>query len=301
MDKCHKGFTRIDLVVTLLCAAFLIMTLGAVGNRGRERAKQLMCASQLGKWGQAIFMHAEDNDGRLMFMVRRFYEGPFPHFMGQAEDYASAQQEASPGEWNVFEINPYIGAFSETYDPFGNPQDCGITRLVACPSNDSEFMVNWCRMNCEWEWDFTEPSYSYWVIGGMPDPIDTGSPSNGSDGEAGDHIWQDLTLNTLSPSRLVMSDILAIDGSYTGSSYRYNHGINGWAWFSDGVSDHTTYDPNPKATGRNQFFGDGAVKWRAIPAAYEDNLPNTEDVGFLEDRWNGPGSGWIQAWNTSWY
>ena len=84
--KLHKGFARVDFVVTLLCAAFLIATMGAVSNRGREHAKQLVCASQLGKWGQAVIMHSADNDGRLMFIPRRWEDGPFPHYMGQVED-----------------------------------------------------------------------------------------------------------------------------------------------------------------------------------------------------------------------
>ena len=298
--RLHNGFSRVDMVVTLLCTVFLILSAGAVGNRGRRRAQQLVCASQLGKWGQAIIMHSADNDGRLMFVPRRWSEGPFPHYMGQVADYDDASPDAEPGEWNVFEINPYIGAFSETYNPFSEPPDCGITRLVACPSTDSEFMVDWCTWNCEWGWDFTEPSYSYWVIGGMPTPIDTGNPNNGSDGEGGDHIWQDLTVDTLSAGRLVMSDILAKDGwsGGFGDPYRYNHGINGWSWFT-GIT--SAYDPFPDATGRNQVFGDGAVKWRAIPPEYENNLPNSQDVGPLEDRWNGAGSGWVNSWNTSWY
>jgi len=292
--RLHNGFTRIDLLVTLLCAAFLFVTLGAVGNRGRQRAQQLVCASQLGKWGQAIIMHAEDNDGRLMFIIRRWSIGPYPHFMGQVKDYNDAYGEAAPGEWNLFEINPYIGAFSETYDPFSEPADCGITRLVACPSNDSEFMVDWCRLNCEEGWDFTEPSYSYWVIGQMPDPVDPGN-------DCSEHVLQDLTLNTLSPNRLVMSDIMAIDyWGEPGWPYRYNHGQDGWSWFAF-FSGHGTYDPFPDATGRNQFFGDGSVKWRAIPAEYEDNLPNSNDIGPHEDRWNGAGSGWVNGMDTSYY
>ncbi len=290
--KSHKGFTRVDLAVTLLCAAFLVVTMGAVGNRGRERAQQLVCASQLAKWGQAIIMHAEDNGGRLMFIPRRWGEGPFPHYMASVSDYDLPNYEDwTPGEWNLFEINPYIGAFSETYEV---EVDCGITRLVACPSNDSEFIVDWNTMNCEWGWDFLEPSYSYWVIGQMPDPVDPGN-------DCSDHVFQDLTLNTLSPGRLVMSDIMATDGSFRGTSYRYNHGINGWSWFAGDVLGNSTYDPYPKATGRNQFFGDGAVKWRPIPPQYEDNLPNTEDVDFQEDRWNGPGSGWVNPWDVSYY
>jgi hypothetical protein len=214
--------------------------------------------------------------------------------MGQVKDYEDADPSAVAGEWNVFEINPYIGAFSETYDPFSELSDCGITRLVACPSTDSELMVDWCTFNCEEEWDFTEPSYSYWVIGGMPEPVDPGN-------DCSEHVLEDLTIDTLSADRLVMSDIMAIDGGFEGAAYCYNHGINGWSWFNlwDGLT--SAFDPYPDATGRNQFFGDGSVKWRAISPEYEDNLPNTNDVGFTEDRWNGPGSGWVNPWNVSWY
>lgn len=303
--KSTLTLTKKDIAVVLVCAFFLLINLGAIGARGNEHAKRILCASRLAKWGQAIFMHLAENDDDLMFIPRRWNEGPFPHYMAQVKDYdipipSPLDQDAEPGEWNLFEINPYIGAFSESYDPFGNPADCGVTRLVACPSTDSEFRVEWCTLNCEEEWNFTEPGYSYWVIGQMPHLPDTGQPDHGSDGEAGDHIWQDLTIDTLSPGRLVMSDIMAIDNwGGVGSPYSYNHGRTGWSWFGFGSSGR--YDPEPDATGRNQLFGDGAVKWRAIPAQYEDNLPNTEDVGFTEDRWNGPGSGWMNVWDTSYY
>jgi hypothetical protein len=100
-----------------------------------------------------------------------------------------------------------------------------------------------------------------------------------------------------------MSDIMAIDyWGGPGSPYRYNHGINGWSWFAgDVASHHEDLDPYPKATGRNRVFGDGHFEWRDIPPEYENNLPNTNDVGFLEDRWNGPGSGWVNRFDTSWY
>jgi hypothetical protein len=226
--------------------------------------------------------------------------------MGQVKDYSDPPYTGSgaeDGEWNVFEINPYIGAFSETYDPFYHQiySRCGVTRLVACPSADSDFMKKWCMMNCEDQWDFNEPAYSYWIIGGMPTPIYTGNPDNGFDGEAGDHVLQDLTLDTLSPNRLVMSDIMAIDYWGPESSYRYNHGINGWSWMGSYPPGHETNDPYPDATGRNQVFGDGHFEWRAISAEYDDNLPNTEDIGYLEDRWNGAGSGWMNNGDTSYY
>jgi prepilin-type processing-associated H-X9-DG protein len=64
--KHNQTFTRIDLVVTLLCAAFLIVTLGAVGNRGNERAKQIACSSNLGKMAFANMVYADACEGRLV-------------------------------------------------------------------------------------------------------------------------------------------------------------------------------------------------------------------------------------------
>ena len=64
--RCHKGFARVDFVVTLLCAAFLVVTMGAVGNRGRERAKQIVCLSNLGKIAIASMMYADACEGRLV-------------------------------------------------------------------------------------------------------------------------------------------------------------------------------------------------------------------------------------------
>lgn len=64
--KLHNGFTRIDLIVTLLCAALLFVTLGAVGNRGRERAKQLVCLSNLSKIAFANMFYADACEGRLV-------------------------------------------------------------------------------------------------------------------------------------------------------------------------------------------------------------------------------------------
>ena len=54
--------TRIDLAITLLCAAFLFVTLGAVGSRGRHRAKDILCRSKLQKWYVAASMFTGDND-----------------------------------------------------------------------------------------------------------------------------------------------------------------------------------------------------------------------------------------------
>jgi hypothetical protein len=180
-----------------------------------------------------------------------------------------------------------------------------MTDLVACPNASGDFMVYWCTWNCEDDWDFMEPGYSYWVLGGMEVPPII-NPSEGAV-EGSSYIYRDLTVNSLSPKRLLMSEILSKDwGTAINPGhdvYRYNHGKTGWSWMDDGstaVIGHSIYSPDPKATGRSQAFGDGHIEWRSISLKDGENLPTAYD-DWLEDRWNGPGSGWIQRYNVSWY
>jgi len=312
MSQRRYGFTLIELLVVIAIIALLLSILTPALNTVKERAKRILCKNRLRQWAIAIVAYNSANDN-LMFIPRRHGEGPFPHYMGMVKDgyYTPAQLEAvtgpKPGEWDVFRINPYIEAFSKTYYP-GDPADpltdCTMTDLVACPNCSGDFMKTWCTWNCEWDWDFNEPGYSYWVLGGMPNPPDTGNPDDGSDGEASDYIYRDLTVDTLSPKRLLMTEILSKDGwgGGAGDPYRYNHGKTGWSWFTPDVIGHTVYDPDPKATGRSQAFGDGHIEWRDIPLKECENLPTSQCPGGIhEDRWNGPGSGWIQRWNVSWY
>jgi hypothetical protein len=222
--------------------------------------------------------------------------------MGQVKDYSDPPEPGSgavDGEWNLFRINPYIGAFINNFDPFNNPDPiCGVTDLVACPNASGDFMTEWVMMNCEDRWDFNEPGYSYWVIGGMTPSLYIGA-------ECSKDVNRDLTIDTLSPKRLLMSEILADDGNYEGTPYRYNHGRTGWSWFTADIIGHTVWDPDPKATGRSKAFGDGHIEWDPIRSKTEDNLPTstTTDDGFglLEDQWDGPGSGWVNHQDTSWY
>jgi hypothetical protein len=225
--------------------------------------------------------------------------------MGQLQEYDRANSGAVPGEWDVFRINPYIEAFVKTFDPHSDPPICGATDLVACPNASGDFMTTWVNDNCDWGWDFNEPGYSYWVMGGMPKSLNV-SDQGAINGECGAFVMRDLTKDTLSPSRLLMSEILAMDAGAMGNTdsgypYRYNHGKTGWSWFTADIIGHTVYDPDPVATGRSQAFGDGHIEWRDIPLREGENMPTSTTEGKLEDRWNGPGSGWMNPGDTSYY
>ena len=290
--KCFKGFARIDFAVTLLCAAFLVVTMGAVGNRGRERAKQLVCASQLGKWGQAIFMHSVDNGDMVMSTVKRWGDVPFPHYMAALPDYSDPPVAyMRSDEWSVYAVNPYLGCVSENFH-----EDGMATRLLTCPSCDIEFMKVWTYAI----WDafcnppgegFIEPAYSYW---GRVDRLE--------DNDCSPNAKDDLTGATFSGDRLLMSEILTtIDVGWWG--FRYNHGVDGWSWMLGWASIPVQgkLDGEQDATGRSQLFGDGRVQWRPISLEFEDNLPSEFVEGFHENEWNGPGSGWVNPWDVSYY
>lgn len=291
MKTCHKGFTRVDLAVTLLCAAFLFVTLGAVGNRGRRRAIQLVCGSQLGKWGQAIFMHSADNGDMVMSMVKRWGGIPFPFYMVTIEDYSDLGPEyddAQEGEWNAYAINPYLDIINAHYANNGI-----VTSFVSCPSVNADFIQEWNREVLWPDLDFIEITYCYW---GQVDGLGAENHSV--------NAQEVLTLNELSAERLLMSDILLLTGFSSDMGYRYNHGRDGWSWnaYDYEPGAHSDQSPNPKATGRSQLFGDGRVRWKAIPA--DNNLPTHEDKFFQQNNgmWNGPDSGWVgDQWDCSYF
>jgi hypothetical protein len=294
MKRCHKGFTRVDLAVTLLCAAFLIMTLGAVGNRGRRRAQQLVCASGLGKWGSAIAAYNAANDGIPTITWRAW--GLFPSWMSwlpPGEYGDPPQPEMISSEWSVWKMNPYIECVDEDFQNNGQ-----ASKILACPSTDVDLMMEIIHE----QWDvfndfyFIFPSYSYW--GGLAEMI---TISGTDESEYSSYALRELTLDTPSPRRLLMSESLYLDSAL---AWNYNHGANGWAcafeWLSSVPHKYVRYDGEQDATGRNQLFGDGRVQWRPISLKFEDNLPSERldlgDVdGFREEEWNGAGSGYISS------
>jgi prepilin-type processing-associated H-X9-DG protein len=60
------AFAKRDVVVVFVCAVFLLVNLGAVGSRGRRRAKEAVCISNLKRWGVVWFTFANDNGGFFM-------------------------------------------------------------------------------------------------------------------------------------------------------------------------------------------------------------------------------------------
>jgi prepilin-type processing-associated H-X9-DG protein len=61
--KSKSAFTKIDLVVVLVCIVFLLANIAAISEGGRKRAQEAVCLSNLYKWGQIFQAYTADNDG----------------------------------------------------------------------------------------------------------------------------------------------------------------------------------------------------------------------------------------------
>ncbi len=61
--KYRNAFTKIDLVIILICLTFLLANIAAISEGGQKRAKAAVCLSNLMKWGQIFQAYTTDNDG----------------------------------------------------------------------------------------------------------------------------------------------------------------------------------------------------------------------------------------------
>ena len=189
-------------------------------------------------------------------------------------------------------MNPYIECVDKNFEENGL-----ATKIMACPNCNGDLMVDiiheqWLNWASEY-WIFI--AYAYW--GNVADSI---AISGASAGTYSQNVLRDLTLDAMSPKRLLMSESIYLDSSV---AWHYNHGKRGWSYCFSYLVDvpgiNEKYDGEQDANGRSQLFGDGRVQWRSIPLKFEDNLPSEDNsrggVGFKENEWNGPGTGFIMS------
>jgi prepilin-type processing-associated H-X9-DG protein len=57
------GPTKADIFGFVVCAVFLLASLGSIGGGGRRRAKEAVCVSNLKRWGDIWRCYADDHGG----------------------------------------------------------------------------------------------------------------------------------------------------------------------------------------------------------------------------------------------
>ena len=81
--KAKSGLTKSDVLISLVCVVFGLMSLGAIGRGGRERAKRAVCMGNLRALTAAWSMYSDDNDGILVNGSAGFDKDPSGGYSGE--------------------------------------------------------------------------------------------------------------------------------------------------------------------------------------------------------------------------
>jgi len=205
----EQGFTLIELLVVIAIIALLLSILTPALNSVKERAKRILCANALRQWGIALAAYNVANDNIPTIVWREW--GMFPVFMSWVDPGLYSVKDLNPplprgavsSEWSVWKMNPYIDCVEKDFLDTGRATD-----IMACPNCNGDLIVEMIRV--EWEeliwgqWVF--PAYSYW--GGVGKMI---ARSKASANTYSKNVIRDLTLDTMSPKRLLMSESFYFD------------------------------------------------------------------------------------------
>ena len=63
--KVREGFTRSEVVVVLVCLLAALVCFAGISERGRNRAKEIICMSHMKVLARAYQEYADDNRGRF--------------------------------------------------------------------------------------------------------------------------------------------------------------------------------------------------------------------------------------------
>jgi len=135
MLKKTKGFTLIELLVVISIIALLLSILMPALSKVKEKARAIVCRSNLKQISQAMIMYSVEHDDKTMAV----------------EWYANVD----PGEYWFFQLRPYLGL--KNGDQYGTEQELAVGY---CPSTKPP-ITSWLVGTAKhyWQWQGAEGSY----------------------------------------------------------------------------------------------------------------------------------------------
>lgn len=266
MNK-RKGFTLIELLVVIAIIALLLSILTPALQTVKERAKRVICQSNLHQWLLAISAYSTANNNKLLSTVEYPGWGVYP---GEILFEQPEPADNQDGMAYAMAFVPYMEGFNAgrlsradvaTLTGSNDPRadNLQIKGAWTCPANKGEnvdFVI--ATIN---DRNYLRLEYAYYAR------VDE---------------WynyathpRDLTGEELNGKKLLMADQIYYwgDPSWTWPAL-YNHGINGYSWDGDPQDylQECQIEGPPKITGINKLFGDGHVVWKDRKQFDIDNM-----------------------------
>ncbi len=285
MNK-SKGFTLIELLVVIAIIALLLSILTPALNAVKERARRVVCKSNLHQWALALFAYTASHDNKLLETVGyRDTLGPPPNNRYPCEILFEQPEPGGPMDGMVYAMAfvPYMEGFNEgrltvsDVAEISGPDDVGAENLLirgawTCPANKGEnidFVISTILTR-----NYLRLEYAYYAH------VEKW-PNNATDP-------RDLTADELSSKRVIMADQIYYYGPYLGIVL-YNHGLKRYSWDTGRPDDYAQLcdvEGPPNISGIHKLFGDGHVVWKDRKDFDIENMHLNEVSGLPKDNPN---------------
>lgn len=113
-----------EAAVVIGCVVFLLANLGAIGAKGRQRAKDILCLANLGQWGKIFEAYTNDHDGYFMSGID----------LGTTSvKHGGSSRWNCDGEW-IWALEKYYSKEAPVYDASGRELGSEGPNILRCPT-----------------------------------------------------------------------------------------------------------------------------------------------------------------------